>query len=102
MQRENVAPGGLTPVLSSTDVTISGTTVTIDLNHGNVNGYPYYKAASTVAGLATAQPVAIVITPADQVEGLDNGGRITLSGQGGEAAFYQIGISATPIPAPNN
>ena len=100
----NRPTGGLTPILTVEGIARSGTTVTIDLNYGNVNGYPYVKTAATLAGLASAQPVAVVVTPADgnnKNNNIDNGGSVTLSNQSGDAAFYQVGISTEPIPAPN-
>ena len=96
----NVAPGIVGATLDATAVSISGTTVTIDINH-NVNGYPYIKKAATVAGLASATPSAIEITPADQVQGLDNGARIELTGESGAAQFYQIGVQSAPVAVPN-
>jgi len=55
------------------------------------------KKAATVAGLATAPKTAITIVPADQVQDLDNGGRITLEEESGTAQFYQIGVQSTPL-----
>ena len=99
----NVAPGGLTPVLSSTTFSISGTTVTIDINHGNLNGYPYIKKASTLAGLKTATKESIDVVPADgNNANIDNGGRVTLTGESADAQFYQIGVQSTPVAVPNN
>ena len=97
----NVAPGLVGATLNATAVSISGTTVTIDINH-NVNGYPYVKKAATVAGLASATPIAIEsITPADLLQDLDNGARITLTGESGAAQFYQIGVQSAPVAVPN-
>ena len=93
----NVAPDTTGATLDATAVSISGTTVTIDINRGNLNGVPYVKKASTVAGLATAPKEAITIVPADQVQDLDNGGRITLTGESGTTMFYQIGVQSTPL-----
>ncbi|MBQ2631557.1 MAG: hypothetical protein IJG13_17910, partial [Kiritimatiellae bacterium] len=97
----NVAPGLVGATLNATAVSISGTTVTIDINH-NVNGYPYIKKAATVAGLASATPIAIEsITPADLLQDLDNGARITLTGESAAAQFYQIGVQSAPVAVPN-
>lgn len=82
----NVDPTTGDTTLDTTAVTISGTTVTITLDHNNINGYPYYKAASTVAGLASATKVAITTERSGAV--------ITLTEQSGDAKFYQIGISS--------
>ena len=93
----NVAPDTTGATIDATAVSISGTTVTIDINRGNLNGVPYVKKASTVAGLATAPQTAITIVPADQVQDLDNGGRVTLENESGTAQFYQIGVQSTPL-----
>ncbi|MBQ3342776.1 MAG: hypothetical protein IJG84_12825 [Kiritimatiellae bacterium] len=92
----NVAPGTTGATIDATAISISGTTVTIDINR-TVNGVPYVKKAATVAGLATAPQTAITIVPADQVQDLDNGGRITLEDESGTAMFYQIGVQSTPL-----
>ena len=92
----NVAPGTTGATIDATAISISGTTVTIDINR-TVNGVPYVKKAATVAGLATAPKTAIEIVPADQVQDLDNGGRITLENESGTAMFYQIGVQSTPL-----
>ena len=89
----NVAPNGDT-TLDATAVTISGTTVTIAIDHANVNGYPYVKKAATVAGLASAPKTQVTIVPADNI---DNGGVVTLTGESGDAQFYQIGVQAEAI-----
>lgn len=83
----NVAPAGDT-TLDATAVTISGTTVTITIDHATVNGYPYVKTAATLEGLKDATPVAATV---------GEGGVITLPNQSGAAAFYKVGVSATPI-----
>ena len=93
----DVAPGTVGAMLTTTAISISGTTVTIDINRGNLNGHPYVKKAATLADLETAPKTAIEITPADQVQGLDNGGRVTLSEPSAAAQFYQIGTQAEPL-----
>ena len=101
----NVAPDATDKTLDTTAVSISGTTVTINIDHGNLNGYPYVKKAATLAGLKTATPEAITVVPADgnnKENGLDNGGRVTIENQSGASMFYQIGVQATPVAVPNN
>ena len=83
--------------LTSTDVAISGTTVTINLNYGNLNGYAYVKKAATLEGLKNAVPSPVQVVPADNIE---NGGRVTLTSSG-DAQFYQIGVQSAPVAVPN-
>ena len=100
----NVAPGLVGATLNATDISISGTTVTIDINRGNLNGYVYVKKAATLAGLATAVASPVEVTPADgnsRENKIDNGGRITQT-DSGATMFYQIGVQSTPVAVPNN
>ena len=85
----NVDPDTGDTTLDATAVTISGTTVTITIDHNSVNGYPYVKSAATLSGLSTATPVAATVV----------NGVITLPSQTGAAAFYKVGVSSTPIVA---
>lgn len=100
----NVAPGLVGATLNATAVSISGTTVTIDINRGNLNGYVYVKKAATLAGLKTAVASPVEVTPADgnsRENKIDNGGRITQT-DSGATMFYQIGVQSTPVAVPNN
>ena len=94
----NVAPETVGATLAVTEFSISGTTVTIDVNRGNLNGYPYVKKAATVAGLASATAEAVTVVPADNIE---NGGRVTLTGESGTTQFYLIGVQVAPVAVPN-
>ena len=98
----NVEPQTVGATINVTAIAIDGTTVTIDINRSNLNGVPYVKKAATVAGLTNGQKVAVTITPADQLQDLDNGGRITLENESGATQFYQVGVQSTPVAVPNN
>ena len=83
----NVDPDTGDKTLDVTVIAISGTTVTITIDHEAVNGYPYVKSAATLEGLSSATPV-----PATVEDGV-----ITLPSQTGTATFYRVGVSPTPI-----
>lgn len=79
----NVAPDGDT-TLDATAVNISGTTVTITLDHTSFNGYVYLYSATTVAGLDSVTPT--LVTPESGV----------ISATSSDAAkFYKVVVSST-------
>lgn len=86
----NVDPDTGDTTLDATNIVISGTTVTITIDHEGVNGYPYVLQAATLDGLKTATP-----TPAT----IGAGGVITLTSSAA-AQFFKVGVSATPIAVP--
>ena len=82
----NVAPTTGDTTLDATAVNISGTTVTITLDHTSFNGYVYLYSATTVAGLVSVTPT--LVTPESGV----------ISATSNDAAkFYKVVVSATPL-----
>ena len=82
----NVAPAAADQTLDVTAIAISGTTVTITLDHSGLNGYVYVYEATTVAGLASATPVQVT----------ESAGVITRTSSD-SAKFYKIVVSANPV-----
>ena len=84
----NVAPDAADQTLDVTAITISGTTVSITLDHQNLNGYVYVYEADTLAGLDSALPTLVE----------ESAGVITRTSSD-SAKFYKIVVSAHPIVA---